>query len=306
MNVVLAGEESAGLRALDLIGMRDDVRVVLVLSSGRTVAPSLAEVAASRGFRVDPAKRVGSPTLAGELADLGTDLLLNVHSLSIAHADVVAVPRIGSFNLHPGPLPGYAGLNTPSWAIHERASAYGSTLHWMTAEVDAGPIAYSATFSITEEDTGLTLMGRCVRAGVPLLTRLLDDAARDDGSIPRVVQPTPPVNRGAGPPNEGWVEWSQTAERIEAFVRASDYGPFPSPWGRPRATLDGVEVGLVRAYALCGGHVAGAEPGTVLEVIGDEVEVATGGGVLRVSRLERKGERLLATEVATPGARFSA
>ena len=52
--------------------------------------------------------------------------------------------RIGSFNLHPGPLPGFPGLNAPSWAIYERRARFGCTVHWMDAAIDAGLIAYEA------------------------------------------------------------------------------------------------------------------------------------------------------------------
>ena len=73
------------------------------------------------------------------MREQGVDLLLNVHSLYlIARRTVVAAPRIGSFNLHPGPLPEYAGLNTPSWAIYNGEREHGVTVHWMEPGVDTG------------------------------------------------------------------------------------------------------------------------------------------------------------------------
>ena len=101
------------------------------------------------------------------------DLLLNVHALSVLPAELVAAPRIGSFNLHPGPLPGYAGLNAPSWAIYHGEKTHAVTVHWMDGGIDTGPIAYQSELEITDEDRGFTLSAKCVRAGLPMLQDLL-------------------------------------------------------------------------------------------------------------------------------------
>jgi len=71
----------------------------------------------------------------------------------------------------------YAGLNVPCWALYHGEVRHGVTLHRMVPEVDAGDVAYAATFPIGPDDTGLTLMARCVREGVALVDRLLADAA---------------------------------------------------------------------------------------------------------------------------------
>lgn len=307
MNIALVGEESAGVRALNLVMARGDARTVIVLSSGRGGVASLSGAARAIGVHAESTDRVSDPAFAHDLRVAEVDILLNVHSLRIAHSTVVAAPRVGSFNLHPGPLPTYAGLNAPSWAIYERAGLYGCTVHWMSADIDAGPIAYVAEVPIFERDTGLTLTARCVREGIPLLGRLLDDARRGGATaIPRVEQSEPAIDRGSGPPHEGRVPWSLSAERIAAFVRASDYGPFASPWGRPRAVIDGAEVELLQTSALSTSAPAEASPGEVIGVEEAGVLVAAGEGVLRISRLARQGKPIKPAELARPGARFSA
>lgn len=64
--------------------------------------------------------------------------------------------RMGSFNLHPGPLPRYAGLNVRSWAIYQDEQTHGVTLHWMEARVDTGPIAFETMFDLSADDSGLS------------------------------------------------------------------------------------------------------------------------------------------------------
>jgi len=185
VNVALVAEEAAGVQALRAV-VDAGHRVAGVLTSSAAAASgaarrgaTVAGVAADLGVPVWPAHLVRSPELAEILRDLTVDLLLNVHSLHVVHPAVLRAAAIGSFNLHPGPLPRYAGLNAPSWAVLHGESAHAVTVHWMTPGIDTGPVAYEATFALTEEDTGLTVSARCVRLGVPLLRRLLDDAAPD-------------------------------------------------------------------------------------------------------------------------------
>jgi methionyl-tRNA formyltransferase len=309
LNVVLAGQESAGIRALQLVVERGH-RIAAVLTDPSREPSGTSSVAATAfrlGVAVRDAALVRTSELGSWLRAESVDLLLNVHSLYVAAEAVVEAPRIGSFNLHPGPLPGYPGLNAPSWGIYEGRDVFGCTIHWMDAAIDAGPIAYAATFPIGERETGLTLTARCVREGLELLRTLLDDAGLGRTAIPRIEQRGVRVERGAGPPHDGRVPWSYSAARIAAFVRACDYGPFRSPWGKPRAAIDGRDVSLLLASSIAGLSAGDARPGEIVDVVEDDVLVATGdGSVLRIARLEHDGEVIPPATLAQAGARFSA
>ena len=79
-------------------------------------------------------------------------------------------------------------------------------------------------FPIGTADTGLSVSGKCVRNGVPLILKLATVAADDPGAIPREDQD---LGRrayfSAGPPADGRIDWAQPADSILRFVRASDY-----------------------------------------------------------------------------------
>jgi methionyl-tRNA formyltransferase len=271
-------------------------------------ASSVATRAAELGIDVRDAALVRDPELGRWLRARSIDLFLNVHSLHIVDASVLEAAAIGSFNLHPGPLPGFGGLNAPSWGIYEGETTWGSTVHWMDPIVDAGPIAYETRFPVEDGATGLTLTARCVREGISLLGRLLDDAAIGGRSaIPRLEQPTPVVDRGSGPPDGARIPWSLPAARIEALIRACDYGPFPSPWGRAKARVGDTEVGVIRASPLAAAAPDGAVPGEVVEVDdGGAIVVAGERTLLRLTRLELDGRVVDPTTVMTPDSRMSA
>ena len=76
------------------------------------------------------------------------DLILNIFSFEIIPSDIIDIPKVGLFNLHPGKLPEYSGLNPISWSILNGEKHHYVTLHWITKKIDAGPIAYSEFFKI--------------------------------------------------------------------------------------------------------------------------------------------------------------
>lgn len=290
MRVVLVAEESAGVQALQRI-VASGHEVVRVLSSAvarSEVGSTVARAAADRGIPVSDARRVTEPTFADELRQLGVEVLLNVHSLNVIDPDVLAAPTIGSFNLHPGPLPEYAGLNTVSWAIYEGAAEYGVTLHWLAAQVDAGAIAYQARFPLEEDATALRLMSRCVREGMVLLGRLLAQLSSGPGDLPRDAQDLARRRffQARSVPQGGEIEWARSALEIVRFVRACDYGPFASPWGYPRALLEGDHIEVLGATRT--GLRTASPPGTVDRASGT-VRVAAGDEWVSVSRIRAAG-----------------
>ena len=267
---------------------RSGHRVIAVMASpGRVAASgaSLWDAAAKLGLPTWPAQLVKDPLLAERMRAEEVDLLLNVHSLYVIHGTVLGAPRIGAFNLHPGPLPRYAGLNAVSWAIYQGERSHGVTVHWMAPEIDAGPIAYQSLFPIDENDTALSLAARCVREGLPLMMRLLDVAAKHPAEIPAVPQDIEKREYfPAGVPEGGRLSWQWPAQKIVDFVRACDYFPFRSPWGHPRTSMGTQELAVVKARRT---HLAAdSPPGTVGESTGEGVKVASSDEWLLVTKLK--------------------
>jgi methionyl-tRNA formyltransferase len=304
LRVVLVGAESAAIQvARKLAEGEHDVLAVLADEAPGPAVSSLAGVAATLGFDVLDTTRVREPAFAAWLAERGVDLLINVYSTLLVHPEVVRAPRIGSFNLHPGPLPEYAGLNVVSWAIYHGEPRHGVTLHWMEAGIDTGAIAYQASFGIGDDERGLSVFAKGVRAGVPLVLRLLETAARDPGAIPAEPQHgIRRVYRRRDIPQEGRLDWTRPARQIHDFVRACDFGVFPSPWGHPVARLEGLTMeitGTARTGLPCS-----EPPGVVGETWRDAPLVASGDEWLAVRRLVIEGRAAPARDILARGQRF--
>jgi len=305
LNVLLVGEESAGMQTLKLLASSDH-NLVGVMASPTRKSPggmTVWQLAEKMGCRAWPAELVKDPKFADVIRVEKVDLLLNVHSLFVIKGEIVEAPRFGSFNLHPGPLPRYAGLNAPSWAIYHDEKAHGVTLHKMLAGIDTGPIAYQSLFDIEEMDTGFSASTKCIKFGMELIKRLLDAAAVDPASVPLIEQDlTRREYFGKGTPEEGWLAWARPAREIYNFVRAADYSPFTSPWKTPKSRMGDQEVGFVKVTLT--GQTCDAEPGAIGQLDGGKVLVAGGDEWVAVNRLSVNGQNINAVDMLKPGERL--
>jgi methionyl-tRNA formyltransferase len=285
LKVVLVGEESAGIQTLKLLGRKGHEVVAVITSTAAAAAnrgTSLHDVATKLGYRIWPPPLVKAAAFADTLRVEATDILLNVHSLNIIHERVLTAPTIGCFNLHPGPLPLYAGLNAVSWAIYRGETQHGVTIHRMVGVVDAGTIAYQELFAIEDSDNGLLVSSKCTRLGLALIEKLLDAAARDPASIPAHEQNSECRQYfGRGTPNDGVIDWNVSASQVRNFVRAADFAPFTSPWGVLRARVGERVVGVLQAELT--GQWAGVAPGTVRSSDSNGILVACADEWLRLT-----------------------
>ncbi|WP_448205603.1 methionyl-tRNA formyltransferase [Azospirillum sp. sgz302134] len=309
LTLFLAVEEAAGLQLLQaLLGTPHRIAGVAVTSAD---AAGVERLAQRHGVPTWPAACVKDASFAETIRAAGVDLLLNVHSLHIVCPAVLEAPRLGAYNLHPGPLPRYAGLNAPSWAIFEGETRHAVTLHRMTAEIDAGPVVEEKSFAIGPDDTALIVYSRCVKLGLPLVLEFVERCARDPAVVRHpLVQhccPDPARRRvyGREPPNGGWIDWEWPAATIVNFVRASALGPFAAPWGVPKLRLGDDTLGVVRIRRL--GRVPDAPAGVVVAVNGNgSAIVAARDDTLLLEQLVVGGRRIAAGGVLACGCRLQA
>ena len=63
-------------------------------------------------------------------------------------------------NIHPSLLPAYAGMNTHERALQDGVKIHGCTVHFVTPDLDHGPIIIQAAVSVLNHDTAQTLAAR--------------------------------------------------------------------------------------------------------------------------------------------------
>jgi hypothetical protein len=135
-----SGPSEASIRAISYAGLAETIERV----------PSLRALSAS-----------------GRLREHDIDVILLGQS-GIVPQSILEIPSLGTLNAHPGTLPQYRGMDSAAWAVHSGDySGVGSTLHWVDAGVDTGPLVRRLPYRWRGDET-LSL----------LQTRLYDDCIR--------------------------------------------------------------------------------------------------------------------------------
>ena len=109
----------------------------------------------------------------------------------------VGAPLIDAFpnavlNIHPSLLPSFPGLHAQQQALDHGVKTSGVTVHFVTADLDAGPIIVQRTVPVRDDDTEETLAARILveehHAYPEAIALVLDGGWRIDGR--RVVRST--------------------------------------------------------------------------------------------------------------------
>jgi phosphoribosylglycinamide formyltransferase 1 len=110
---------------------------------------------------------------------------LNVDLVACAGFMRVMTPEIldhwkgRMINVHPSLLPAYKGLHTHERALADGATEHGATVHYVTSELDGGPIIAQARVPILAGDTAKTLAARVLEVEHPLYIEALAKVATD-------------------------------------------------------------------------------------------------------------------------------
>ncbi|NID04121.1 phosphoribosylglycinamide formyltransferase [Luteibacter jiangsuensis] len=163
----LASGRGSNLAAL--VAARDAGRLPVeftLVGSDKKLAGALA-VAAAAGIPTvalnpkDYATRAEfDSALFGRVADSGADLLVLAGYMRIVDAAVVAPWEGRAINVHPSLLPKYRGLHTHRRCLEAGDREHGASVHFVTAELDGGPVVAQARIPVHPGDTEDDLAAR--------------------------------------------------------------------------------------------------------------------------------------------------
>jgi methionyl-tRNA formyltransferase len=155
----------------------------------------------------------------GQVRELAPDLILvNSYSMLLP-PEILSIPRFDCVNVHSAPLPKYRGSNPIQWAIINNESETGVTMHYMTAEFDAGDIIAQRRVPIFLPDTWLDVRSRVAGATEQMLReelpRLL--AQTNDRTTQNEAEASRYPRRR---PEDGEIDWSRSELDIHNLIRA--------------------------------------------------------------------------------------
>ena len=102
--------------------------------------------------------------LAGTIDRFAPDLVVLAGFMRILTPEFVSRYEGRMLNVHPSLLPSFAGLHTHRRAIEEGCKVHGATVHFVSAQLDHGPIVAQAVVPVLPGDDETTLAQRVLAA----------------------------------------------------------------------------------------------------------------------------------------------
>ena len=101
--------------------------------------------------------------LAACIDGYAPDLVVLAGFMRILGAEFVSHYAGRLLNIHPSLLPSFPGLHTHERALDEGVKVHGCTVHFVTADLDHGPIIVQAAVPVADDDTADTLAARVLQ-----------------------------------------------------------------------------------------------------------------------------------------------
>ncbi|HZM95161.1 MAG TPA: methionyl-tRNA formyltransferase [Vicinamibacterales bacterium] len=270
---------------------------------GQRVTDSPVKATAlQHGLPVFQPARLRDPEVAETLNEWAPDLGVVAAYGKIIPESVLNLPRLGMINVHGSLLPRYRGAAPVQRAVIDGVPQTGITIMRMVAALDAGGMFAKATRPIGPDETSDVVERDLADLGAALLIEVIEDL----GAGRAVEEPQDEALSTYASKitkDEGLVDWTLPAVAIHNRVRGL------YPWPHAFTYLEGERLILMRTHVVTG--TSAAEPGTVVDVAGGLLQVATGNsGRLAIDEIQPEGRRAMkirdyvAGHPIQPGARF--
>jgi len=252
VKTLFLGTSSFAVPSLRVVAAKTDLAGVVTqpdrpAGRGQKLQPSPVKIVALElGLPVyEPVRLRDSAT---EMAGGGFDLFVLASYGRILPQSLLALPRLGSLNVHPSLLPKYRGATPIQNAIRNGERETGVSIMLMDAGLDTGDVVLSQRLAIEADETYGELHDRLAGLGAELLGRAIDLAA--GGALAGVPQRGEPSLTRPLRKEDLAIDLAWPARRIVNAVRAL------APQPGARAKIDGEVLKVLRAHVAPDGSLA--------------------------------------------------
>lgn len=250
---------------------------------GKKLAFSPVKEAAMRHeLEILQPEKASQPDFLDRLRELNPDLIVVIAFGQILRKEVLDLPKYGCVNVHVSLLPKYRGAAPINWAIINGEEKTGVTTMFMDEGLDTGDIIKTREFSLDDEINAGQLHDIMMEEGADVLSQTVK--AIEDGTAERIRQNddestyAPMMDR-----NLGHIDFKKSAVSIHNLVRGTV--PWPGAWCE--SPYGKMKIWKTRI----GQGQADREPGTIVSVGKQGIEVACGMGMLLIEEIQMPNKK---------------
>ncbi len=292
LKIIFAGTPEFAAVALNALleEGRHEIRAVYTqpdrpAGRGRKLRASpVKEMALAHGLLLRQPSTLKEPEQQRSLRELGADLMVVVAYGLLLPPPVLDAPRLGCINIHASLLPRWRGAAPIQRAILAGDRETGVSIMQMDEGLDTGPVLHRVATPIHPGDTAGTLHDRLASLGaqalLDTLDRIMEGSARPVPQEEAAATYAPKIEK-----QEAVLDWNASAEELDRRVRAFN------PWPVAQTTWKGKVLRIWQAEPLA--EMPDAPAGTVVRAGKEGIDVATGNGMLRITRLQGAGGKPL-------------
>jgi len=285
------GGNLLGCTCLRYLLRAKNIKVLMVVGNyhdnGSVIEPrvwnaSLARLALNKGLPFIQPKSTRNLQFINDIQSIDSpDLILTVEYDKILDPTILAIPQIGTINMHFSPLPRHRGYFPVIWSVMEDNEA-GVTMHWVNEQVNGGDIIATQKISIGKDETSFSLYLRLSKIGMTLFKNGFPKILK--GSVLNTKQCEGQATyHAAGYPEQRIIDWNKSNDKIDRFIRSLTFPSFEPA----RTFYDDMEISVlhpVESIPMPGknGH---PQPGTILKIDTDGIVIKTGDAALSIKRI---------------------
>lgn len=137
---------------------------------------------------IDGKKNEFEDILHQVIAEAKADYICLAGFMRILSAEFVNKWERKIINIHPSLLPKFPGLNTHKRALEAKEKIHGCTVHYVTAELDAGDKILHKTIDIEKEKCAKKVAKKVLREEHQLYPKALKKVISEEPKIPPIIK----------------------------------------------------------------------------------------------------------------------